>query len=76
MRFGIGFRFRVGRLLVRGDLVLHVVQLQVREFLVKSVEPGVVECLLKPGDAEFMERKKQIEGMLDKQLNQELKLGK
>ena len=31
---------------------------------------------LKPGDAEFMERKKQIEGMLDKQLNQELKLGK
>lgn len=30
---------------------------------------------LKPGDAEFQERKKQIEAMLDKQLNQELKLG-
>ena len=31
---------------------------------------------LKPGDAEFLERKKQIEAMLEKQLNQELKLGK
>ena len=29
---------------------------------------------LKPDDVEFLERKKQIEGMLDKQLNQELKL--
>ena len=28
---------------------------------------------LKPDDAEFLERKKQIEGMLDKQLNQDLK---
>ncbi len=32
--------------------------------------------LLKPDDEEFTARKKQIEGMLDKQLNQELKIGK
>jgi tetratricopeptide (TPR) repeat protein len=44
--------------------------------LVASLASLEKAIALKPGDAEFEARKKQIEAMLESQLNQELKLGK